>query len=395
MTENSNKNRKMVEEVTSHGELAGVEAELLEAVEGGLAGSPEITVPFDPKRIKFNTETPVIELILRRIGRDEIDMMPDFQRRVGIWNLRRKSRLIESVLLRIPLPVFYVAADENDNWQVIDGLQRLDTFRDFVRPAENGVGFRLDELEYLTQFNGCNFSSLPRAMQRRIEETSIYVHIIQPDTPPAVMFNIFKRINTGGMPLSSQEIRHAVNPGPAREFLKTLADSEEFLTATAHGIKDERMAARECVLRFIAFFLTPPQEYVRGDLDTFLSQTMQEVNRLPANKRKRIKTVFHKAMRAATDIFGRYAFRKMYARQGWRNPINRAIFESWSVNLANLNDVQRQCLVERRDCVVDGFIQLMQEDDRFVVAVSQGTGQPERIKHRFAAIHKLIEQVLK
>ena len=129
----------------------------------------------------------------------------------GIWDNQRKSRLIESLLLRIPIPVFYVAANEDEKWAVVDGLQRISSIHDYV----TGV-FPLKRLEYREEFNGQRYDLLPRAMQRRISETQLVVNVIEPGTPPEVMFNIFRRINTGGMTLNGQEIRHALHPGPVR-----------------------------------------------------------------------------------------------------------------------------------------------------------------------------------
>ena len=200
--------------------------------------------PFDPARIKIHTVQAVVGQLMTRIEHDEIDLAPDFQRLSGIWNPERKSRLIESLLLRIPIPVFYVAADEDEKWAVVDGVQRLSTIRDYVTGK-----FPLTRLEYRGELDGLRYDDLPRAMQRRISETQFVVNVIEPGTPPEVMFNIFRRINTGGIPLNGQEIRHALNPGPVREYLKTLARSTEFVYATNSSIKPNRMTDRECVLR--------------------------------------------------------------------------------------------------------------------------------------------------
>ena len=213
----------------------------------------KITDPFDPEQIKIRTTPLLVEQLISRINYKEIDLAPDFQRLWGIWNDERKSRLIESLLLRIPIPVFYVAADEADTWSVVDGVQRMSTMYDFVTGK-----FPLKRLEYLTWLDGQQHDELPRPMQRRISETSLIVNVIEPGTPPEVMFNVFLRINTGGMTLNGQEIRHALHPGPIRKYLKELAQSSEFKKATRYSIKESRMADRECVLRFLAFHIAPP-----------------------------------------------------------------------------------------------------------------------------------------
>lgn len=201
-----------------------------------------ITTPFNPEQIKIRTAHIVVEQLISRIEHEEVDLAPDFQRQAGIWNDELKSRLIESLLLRIPLPMFYVAADESEKWSVVDGIQRMTTIYDYVTGK-----FRLERLEYLTKLNRCTHDELRRPLQRRISETELIVNVIESGTSPDVLFNVFRRINTGGLTLNGQEIRHALNPGPVRSYLKELAESDEFIKATDNSISTIRMADRECV----------------------------------------------------------------------------------------------------------------------------------------------------
>lgn len=371
------------EELFETGERTGLEAELSSA-----EYPSDIARPFDPEKIKVLRETKTISLLATRIDHKEIDLAPEFQRLARIWDIGRKSRLIESVLLRIPLPVFYVASDFEDAWSVVDGLQRLTTIHDFMKDK-----YRLKGLEYLTQFTDLTFSSLPRNMQRRIEETELVVNVIQPGTPEEVMFNIFSRINTGGLTLNGQEIRHALNKGPARRFLKDLAESPAFLRATARSISDKRMAARECALRFLAFWMTPWHDYETSDLDGFLNAAMQRLNSLTPIELTGCKESYERAMRAAFEIFGVDSFRKRYTPMAPRNPISKALFETWSVSLARLSVRELNHVISSRDLVKDRFMNLMMTDRDFDVSISYSTGSPSRVHKRFHEIEMLLKEI--
>ena len=167
---------------------------------------------------------------------------------------------------------------DESKWLVVDGLQRLSTLKSFVIDRT----LQLTGLEFLgKECKGKKFDQLPRNLQRRILETQVTVFLIQENTPPEVKFNIFKRINTGGLPLSSQEIRHALNQGKACTLLQDLSESAEFQTATHNGIRDDRMGDRECVLRLLAFMRTSYRDYRANNIDAFLNQCMIELNQLP------------------------------------------------------------------------------------------------------------------
>ena len=354
-----------------------------------------IIQPFDPELIRVQTRPMNIDLLLQRIKYEELDLTPDFQRKDGIWNPRTKSRLIESILIRIPLPAFYMDATDDEKWVVIDGLQRLTTLKMFV----NDQSLKLSNLEFLTHLEGKTFNNLPRNLQRRIMETQVTTYLIEKGTPAAVKFNIFKRINTGGLPLSLQEIRHALNIGKSTRLLEELSKLPEFEEATAGSISDNRMADREFILRFLAFVIHPYREYRATEFDSFLSDVMEEINGMDEADLNSLKQKFSRAMKAAYQIFGNDAFRKRYRADASRSLVNKALFESWSVNLSVLDDSQIQRLIDRKEQLKEKFIQLMNEETpasepRFESAISQGTGDTRKVKRRFSAIEKLIEEVL-
>jgi uncharacterized protein with ParB-like and HNH nuclease domain len=352
-----------------------------------------IIQPFDPELIRVETRPMTIDLLLQRIKYDELDLAPDFQRKDGIWNPRTKSRLIESILIRIPLPAFYMDATNEDKWVVIDGLQRLTTLKMFV----NDQSLKLNELEFLTQLENKTFDELPRNFQRRIIETQVTVYLIEKGTPSAVKFNIFKRINTGGLPLSLQEIRHALNIGRSTELLKKLADSSEFKKATADRKFSQRMADREFILRFLAFVIHPYNEYKATEFDSFLSEVMAEINRMSDQDINDLELKFTKAMTTAYEIFGNDAFRKRSRADAPRSPINKALFESWSVNFSKLDAEQIKTLIERKEQLKEGFIRLMNDrevEPKFETSISVGTGDTRKVKRRFSAIEQLIQEVL-
>lgn len=348
-----------------------------------------ITEPFDPTLIRVESKLITIDLLVTRIREGELDLTPDFQRKSGIWTEKAQSRLIESILIRIPLPAFYMDATNDEKWLVVDGLQRLTTLRRFVVDDT----LRLMELEFLKELNGKNFHQLSRSLQRRIKETQVTVYLIQEKTPSEVKFNIFKRINTGGLPLSPQEIRHALNQGAATRLLKKLADSPDFKRATDNGIRDDRMADRECVLRCLAFTLTPPSEYRVKDLDSFLNERMTFLNRMSERDLADLEQGFYRSMRAARNLFGRFAFRKRYQSDGWRYPINKALFEVWSVNLNKLDDRELAVLEQRKNALNDKFKKLMADRD-FENSISQGTGDIRKVRTRFSEVEKIIREVL-
>ncbi len=363
-----------------------VEEDGVEAEE--TSGSDPIKKPFDPTGIRVETKPITIDLLINRIRHNEIDMAPDFQRKGGLWSDQAQSRLIESLLIRIPLPAFYMDATDENKWLVVDGLQRLTSLKRFVVDQT----LKLVGMEFLKDQDNHDFEELPRHLQRRILETQVTAYLIEKGTPPEVKFNIFKRINTGGLPLSAQEIRHALNQGTSTSFLQELAESEEFRKATYNSIRNSRMADREFVLRFLGFATTPYTEYSSSDFDAFLNNKMQELNKMDSENLKKLRGRFLRAMRLCNELLGRTAFRKQ-GENGRLMPINKALFETWSVNLERLGDDQIKGLQGRKDILEEKIAALL-GDGEFLNSISQGTGDVGKVNLRFSRVQKLIESVL-
>lgn len=379
-------------EVDARGLSAGVEYED--------TGEDVILEPFDPRLIDVTTEARSLDTLLKRLEQGRIDLDPDFQRSRGIWTDQKKGQLIESLLLRIPLPTFYVAEipDEGglaeDRWAVVDGIQRLSTIAEFVSPKIFGLApLHLRGLQYLKKEEGKTFSQLSPALQLRILESQFTMQVIRKTTPEPVKLNIFARINTGGVPLSAQELRHALTPGQARTVLRDLAHSPAFRQAVDDSVTPSRMADREMVLRFLAFRLVDPLTYRQQDFDGFLRKTMVTINDWNRRELAAHRQDFQLAMDVSRDIFGRDAFRKRYKQDDPRRPISKALFECVAVSIAWLANERGadavDHLVENARAVRESFMDLM-ADREFDRSVSQGTGDPNRVRYRFAQMRHLV-----
>ena len=348
--------------------------------------------PFNPAKIDITTKHLTIDLLIKRLKANpiEIDLAPAFQRKSDLWDEQKQSQLIESLLIKFPLPAFYFDGSDNNKWLVVDGLQRLSSLRNFVILKK----LKLTGLEFLNKLEGMGFNELPRNLQRQIEEAQITAYIINPGTPDEVKFNIFKRINTGGLILNSQEIRHALNQGISATFIADLADLKEFKAATENALSPNRMMDREFVTRFIAFYLYPHTEYV-PDLDTYMNRAMSDIKKLSQEQRDEIKSNFVKSMKLAKTIFNNWAFRKSDKYPEKRKPINKALFEVWSVSLAKLNDIDRSKLSEKNEMIFEESINLIKNDSNFFASITTSTGNKSSVNYRFTKIESIIQETLK
>ncbi|MFN6565082.1 MAG: DUF262 domain-containing protein [Nostoc sp. ChiSLP01] len=347
----------------------------------------KITFQYDPDEINIITREPTVELLLKRINEEALDLAPDFQRHADVWKEDAQSRLIESIIIRIPIPAFYIDATNEDKWLVVDGLQRLFALKRFILDKN----LKLSGLEYLTNLEGKTFDQIERRYQRRLEETQLTVYLIEKGTPPEIKYNIFKRINTGGLALSPQELRHALNPGKGTKFLTKLAASPEFQQVVKLGNdRKMRMDDREFILGFLAFTLTSYKDYA-DNRDAFLTQALSKTNKVSETELHKIETDFKRTMVAAWNIFGKDAFRKISNYQKRQFPINKALFESWSVLLSKLSDEQIQILIEKKRKLIDIFKSRVDNDKSFLESISQAAG---KVQYRFNTIEKIIQEVL-
>lgn len=341
--------------------------------------------PWDPESIRVSTKSFSFRNILDMIEDGDLELAPDFQRN-RVWKVSQKSSLIESILLQIPLPAFYFAEDSEGMLRVVDGLQRLSTVNQFVRDGE-GDTFALTGLEYLADAKGKRFNQLPSPWRRRIYNTQIVVHVIDPTTPTGVKYDIFKRINTGGSPLNHQEIRHCMSKQRSRDFLRRCTHMEEFDLVTNGKLRDHvRMNDREMALRFCAFLLLSEDAYEQEfqAMDPFLEEAtelLDDEQRVPDTQLEELADQFRRAMVNAYAVFGEHAFRKWPYDIQWLSPINRPLFETWSVVLSRygVEDVRA-----RRHNIVQEARELMTNDQGYIAAITSSTGDPRKVAYRFA-----------
>ncbi|MGW4634525.1 DUF262 domain-containing protein [Nocardia sp. NPDC004415] len=375
-----------VEEVFE-GEATGVEVE-----HGQLDPHDTEIRPWDPEKIRVTTRQFAMRNVMDMIDDEDLELAPDFQRN-RVWRPRQKSRLIESLLLQIPLPAFYFAEDKDGILRVVDGLQRLSTIHDFVRRQVVGLA----DLEYLSDScEGKHFDDLAAPLRRRLLNTQIVVHVIDPSTPSDVKYNIFKRINTGGEPLNAMEIRHCMSRNRSREFLKRCASNESFQAATGGRLRDHvRMNDREAVLRFIAFRrLSTINEYENyGSLEHLLDSTAELIDSPEDVSDDTLDTWyqdFERAMANAQILFGPHAFRKWPRYSDRLSPFNRALFESWAVVLADYSADQ---LEPARAEIVARAREAMTSDYAYLASISASTSDPQRVKARFAKPRDILQDV--
>lgn len=370
-----------------------------------------IDVPFNPNDIKVHTQPLTLGDILERLEYNEIKLYSEFQRLPNLWDDTKKSRLIESVFLRLPIPTFYFDGSNDNKWEVIDGLQRISTLRSFVLHKK----LRLTNLQFLKEYNGYSYDELPRELQRRIKTFPITVYILGKGTPDEVKYNIFSRLNQGGLQLTPQELRNALHQGIPAKLVADLARGRDeeyrddddntikkeatpegilFVKVTDGRIKSTRMEDRDFTTRFVAFYLIDYQKY-RPDMDSFMSKGMQMIGELSGEEIEMLKADWRKSLNTAYAIFGDDAFRKRFQAGDSRRPINKALFDALSSSFAKLTDNQCVLLIERRDEFKQKLMDLHNDEDgKFFRAITQGTAQLSSVIQRFSDIEKIINSTL-
>lgn len=350
---------------------------------------PEIKEPYNPDMVDIVSAPLTIRSLLDRIENDEIDLNPDFQRKSGLWDDTKKSRLIESILIKVPLPVFYFDSRNEDQWTIVDGLQRITTLNDFVLEKQ----LNLSNLEYLKEFEGYSYDRLPRPMQRRIQESQILTYCIRKGTPDDVTTSIFKRINTGGLTLSLAEIRNCVYHGLAGNLVKDMANLESFKLATRNKISADRMADRDLATRFTAFSILGYEKY-DGNMDLFLEKGLETIKKDYSEKQvKELLQKFDESMYCCRELFGDYAFRKKIKDAEKFGPLNKSLFECISCCIGLLSKEEQLLLIKNKEFFFSKYLKLF--DQPFYNAINSATGSIDHVTIRHETFMKLVHEELR
>jgi hypothetical protein len=333
--------------------------------------------PIDTVLIRNESRT--VHDVLRRIGQGSFVMDPDFQRDF-IWPEDKQSKLVESVLMRIPLPVFYLAEDHLGRMVVVDGLQRLSTFQRFVN---NDLRLKLPDQPDLHRKR---FQELSPKLQNRLEDCNLILYVIDAKVPERAKLDIFERVNSG-VPLTRQQMRNSLFMGNATRLLKDEAATELFKQATGDSLRTSTMRDREFVNRFCAFQLLSLDDY--RDMDEFLAQALRKMNDLVSEALAELSAQFRNSLTNNYAVFGRHAFRKHTVGRENRSAINASL---WDVMSTGLSKYPKQLVEARADALRHAFYALM-EHEEFIEAITYSVNDMRRVKSRFAIAGEMFRGV--
>jgi len=358
----------------------------------------EIISPFSTKDIKITHAVVLLPSLIKKLELDEIDLSPDFQRHADLWDINKMSRLIESILLKLPLPVFYFDVSNPDKWIIVDGLQRLSAIKKFFGNEEKCKvkNFKLKNLEFLTDLNGKTYKDLDRPLQRTIDDTQLFTYQIEAETPKKVRYSIFNRINTGGLILNAQEIRQALNqegnsfePVSGVRFLEEVARDDVFKRVV--GISNKRMAGQELVLRFIAFKILDEKFTTMHE---FLDSAMEVIDKKQKDELDILKKNLIEALLFSENILGEnHKFSRSMVDRTKTKLVNKSLFDVLTVCFDEITD--KESFLSYKDIWVTKLKSILQDEtSEFFESITKGTSGKKAKETRFKIVRSLIKEVL-
>lgn len=340
--------------------------------------------PIDTLLIRNEART--VHDVVRRIEKGGFVMNPDFQRDF-VWEEEKQSKLIESVLMRIPLPVFYLAEDKQGKMIVVDGLQRLTTFKRFL---DNNFKLKLPKQ---TELDKKLFKELSPKLQNRIEDCNLILYLIDAKVPERARLDIFERVNSGE-PLTRQQMRNCLYNGKATQFLKREAETDLFKKVTGNSLKPKTMRDRECINRFCAFYLLPlhndrGESNYKGDMDEWLAEALRRMNQSDDAELQTLSKAFENALHNNYLLFHEQAFRKHSPEQSKRGVLNISLWDVMTVGLARYSQDQVKL---HADELRKGFYTLL-NDKIFKDSITLGTNSTLSVTDRFKLTQSMFREV--
>ena len=335
--------------------------------------------PIDDLLIRHENRT--IHDVIRRINQGNYLMNPDFQRDF-IWLEDKQSKLIESVIMRIPLPVFYMAEDDEGRMVVVDGLQRLSTFQQFMK---GDLELRLPDRKEL---NGKKFSDLSSKLKNRVEDFNLIFYTIDAKVPERARLDIFERVNSGE-PLTRQQMRNSLFMGSATRFLKNESRKDIFLQATGKSLNQNTMRDQEFVNRFCAFQILDHKEY-RGDMDELLANCLRKMNTMEKAELSRLSVEFHWGLANNFMLFDRHAFRKHKQGQKVRSILNASLWDVMSTGLSHYTEGRVEACAGPLRQAIRGLF----DDESFNEAITKSPNDTKKVRTRFWITREIFKEVL-
>ena len=331
--------------------------------------------------VLIRNETRTVHDVHRRMNKNSFILDPDFQRDF-IWPKDKQSKLVESVIMRIPLPVFYLAEDTEGRMIVVDGLQRLSTFRGFL---DDKLELTLPDRKALHKKK---FSELPPKLQNRVEDLNLIFYIIDSKAPERARLDIFERVNSG-IPLTRQQMRNSLYMGKATRFLRDEVKTDIFKSTTGGSLNWKKMRDREFVNRFCGFKILDLNEY-KGDMDEFLAECLRRMNNFSDAELASLSNEFRTGLSNNYFLFAQHAFRRHERNQEQRSVLNASFWDVMSTGLSNYDEALiRRFSGEIRDAVYE-----LLEDEDFITSIRYGPNDAKKVRHRFEVTRRRFFEIL-
>lgn len=354
----------------------------------GLEEEEAAPIPLAERRIVYEPQTPSVFDLQRRQQRGKLRLRPSWQRR-DVWDYKKQSKFIESVLLDVPLPFIYLAEEEDGTQVVVDGQQRLKALFDFTQG-----NYALVDGMTLEEINGKRFSDLPESYQDAIENRALPMVLIKKESAPNVKTDVFERLNTGAVQLNAQELRNCIFMGSFNQLLLELSEDPLFQQLLAFERPDRRMKDVELVLRFFAFY--HGYGNYNKPLKRFLDDEMKPRRDISDTEKRRLRDIFLRSLRLAQTAFGNHVFRRFEASEAggrWAAQPNVFLYEVVMYGFAKRAD-QERALRLRSDSIREALIILLTQDVDFQEALTRHTSDEERVKKRFSTWMNEIDAII-